>query len=550
MPRIELPIATISEKASLNNIHSSINQMTDELYVGVLMATVASYSQLVSAGDWTAAFSNAAKNAESGPIASDQSVTGISRASICDVYVPPGEYLLSSLVDTGGRDVRWILAPGAIITGYKDYLPGTIIRNGQKVSKADGYGTGDCAVGFSVFANLTDPDKMAGIAGFQTPADVGGYPSRDSCGIAIQSVSPALVATKTDCSFTSTRVSFSSALTPTQVLKLRVGMVIDTEFITSTTVKWTGFITDWDENGGWIDVGEGWYQSMGDGNPGTPSGITTIYINPVNTVMGGISYATLDTGCHANRIIGHEISVVNNKGETSNYGPAAPTHGPDEDIVILGYHARPFGTYDKGTAAYNAAGDWFYGLQVQNSDYGLRYCKSGGTALLADNDPGLIAEARKADGTTSFRLSHTYAYFGTGTVDTQCHLNFKSSANGNNWDTRLLCSGGTTSDGGGTASLIATIINLQAGTTVAHGNILPNTDYGSSLGSSTKRLSAVYSSTVRPGGGGVIWTAGTGSPEGVVTAIAGSLYTNSAGGAGTTLYIKESGSGNTGWVAK
>ncbi len=43
---------------------------------------------------------------------------------------------------------------------------------------------------------------------------------------------------------------------------------------------------------------------------------------------------------------------------------------------------------------------------------------------------------------------------------------------------------------------------------------------------------------------------GTGSPEGVVTAVIGSMYTNQSGGASTTLYIKTSGSGNTGWTAK
>jgi hypothetical protein len=43
---------------------------------------------------------------------------------------------------------------------------------------------------------------------------------------------------------------------------------------------------------------------------------------------------------------------------------------------------------------------------------------------------------------------------------------------------------------------------------------------------------------------------GTGSPEGVVTAPVGRLFTRSDGGASTTLYVKESGSGNTGWVAK
>ncbi len=45
-------------------------------------------------------------------------------------------------------------------------------------------------------------------------------------------------------------------------------------------------------------------------------------------------------------------------------------------------------------------------------------------------------------------------------------------------------------------------------------------------------------------------SSGSGNPNGVVTASVGSMYTRTDGGAGTTLYIKESGSGNTGWVAK
>lgn len=43
---------------------------------------------------------------------------------------------------------------------------------------------------------------------------------------------------------------------------------------------------------------------------------------------------------------------------------------------------------------------------------------------------------------------------------------------------------------------------------------------------------------------------GAGTPEGNVTAPVGSAYLRTDGGAGTTLYIKESGTGNTGWVAK
>jgi hypothetical protein len=43
---------------------------------------------------------------------------------------------------------------------------------------------------------------------------------------------------------------------------------------------------------------------------------------------------------------------------------------------------------------------------------------------------------------------------------------------------------------------------------------------------------------------------GSGSPEGALTAGICSMWLRTDGGASTTLYIKESGAGNTGWVAK
>jgi hypothetical protein len=49
-------------------------------------------------------------------------------------------------------------------------------------------------------------------------------------------------------------------------------------------------------------------------------------------------------------------------------------------------------------------------------------------------------------------------------------------------------------------------------------------------------------------GAKMLW--GSGSPEGAVTAPIGSLYGRTDGGAGTSFYVKESGSGNTGWAAK
>lgn len=49
----------------------------------------------------------------------------------------------------------------------------------------------------------------------------------------------------------------------------------------------------------------------------------------------------------------------------------------------------------------------------------------------------------------------------------------------------------------------------------------------------------------------VIWASAVGSPEGVIKANIGSMYSRTDGGAGTTLYVKESqNASTTGWVAK
>lgn len=76
------------------------------------------------------------------------------------------------------------------------------------------------------------------------------------------------------------------------------------------------------------------------------------------------------------------------------------------------------------------------------------------------------------------------------------------------------------------------------------------TDNATTLGNSGRRWSQTYSREFRPGTGVPIWTSGAGTPEGVISAVVGSLYTRTDGGAATTLYVKETGTGNTGWVAK
>jgi hypothetical protein len=81
-----------------------------------------------------------------------------------------------------------------------------------------------------------------------------------------------------------------------------------------------------------------------------------------------------------------------------------------------------------------------------------------------------------------------------------------------------------------------TLMGLAGGT----GNLTLNTG-NLVIGTSGKGISLP---------GSITWTSGSGTPEGVVTAPVGSLYSRSDGGLLTSLYVKESGSGNTGWVGK
>jgi hypothetical protein len=93
-------------------------------------------------------------------------------------------------------------------------------------------------------------------------------------------------------------------------------------------------------------------------------------------------------------------------------------------------------------------------------------------------------------------------------------------------------------------------MEIACGVNVPARAFLPGLTNSWALGTSTARWANTYSTQFRPGTGAPIWTSGAGSPETVVTAPVGSLYTDTTGAAGTTLYVKETGAGNTGWVAK
>lgn len=81
-------------------------------------------------------------------------------------------------------------------------------------------------------------------------------------------------------------------------------------------------------------------------------------------------------------------------------------------------------------------------------------------------------------------------------------------------------------------------------------NHVPLTTNTVSSGTTALRWTDSFAIQYTIGAGTVRMLSGSGTPEGVVTAVVGSTFQRSDGGASTTLYVKQSGAGNTGWVAK
>jgi hypothetical protein len=90
--------------------------------------------------------------------------------------------------------------------------------------------------------------------------------------------------------------------------------------------------------------------------------------------------------------------------------------------------------------------------------------------------------------------------------------------------------------------------NTASGYNALYNNTTGNNN--TALGKDAEAVSATADNQIAIRAGATKWYSSAGSPEGAVTAGVGSMYTDNTGSAGTTLYVKESGTGNTGWVAK
>jgi hypothetical protein len=172
-----------------------------------------------------------------------------------------------------------------------------------------------------------------------------------------------------------------------------------------------------------------------------------------------------------------------------------------------------------------------------------------GTEVLPIVQSGVTRQVSVANLTAGRTVGTSQLNADTGSGAALAAIFNSSSVNGAYLQGRS--SGNIIWDIGTTANLFSGGTTTDFGLTSRGGSLVLGTG-------STRRLTLNSSgdATINTSGrgfvlpGGISWTSGAGSPEGVVTAPVGSLYSRSDGGLLTSLYVKESGSGNTGWAGK
>ncbi|NUB13814.1 hypothetical protein GAY28_14565 [Azospirillum brasilense] len=398
--------------------------------------------------DDAAAFSSAALVAN-GAINAPSMFDGFPRAVTKHVYVPPGTYNLASRVDTGGAVVVWLASSGAKFINPEN-LNGYLCRDGKRVN-AFTHGTLDEAGGFSVSVGR-ELERTAGILGLTSPDQIGAYPDRDSVALYADATAPAPTLTLASASYTATTVVPATPLSADDLKLLRVGMVIDT----AHSPKYSGVVTDWAANGTSITVAS-WHNSSST-TGGTPSGTAAAYVNPITKIWSVNSNTFLFSTSHADRSMGYELGVYNNKAQYDG------VTGPDAG----GFDCVSLGTY-RGRAAYRQRGPFWVGFEsrdaagsgfrvrdgsVQNPAYGF----------VSEQTSGLPFAIRPGGAATAWAVA-TDGSMETGRTDLASTVtwDFRTSALNTDFDVRFQFSGGAPTTGGGTATFTAATLNLRVG---------------------------------------------------------------------------------------
>lgn len=298
------------------------------------------------------------------------------------------------------------------------------------------------------------------------------------------------------------------------------------------------------------------YNSTGDRN--TAVGHNALIGNTTgvdNTALGKSALNNNTTGSN-NTAAGYNALYSNETGVNATaFGYNALQQATAGGNAAFGVNALKFTT----TGLFNTA---LGNFSLENNTTGENNTASGHRALTSNttgyNNTAVGYRSLYYNTTGNSNTAAGYGALNKNTTGNNNLANGRDALNKNTTGSNNVASGhqallnNTTGDNN-TAAGVQALLNVtgvrNTGVGRSAGSNITSGNYNTAVGSEAEVISPTANDQIAIRAGTTKWYSAAGSPEGVVTAGIGSLYTDTSGGEGTTLYVKEVGTGSTGWVA-
>lgn len=390
------------------------------------------------ANDAASAFSAAAQATYASDYIGGALESSLARPDRGYVHVPAGSYKLSSLVDTGGRDIVWLLDPAAVIDNPEN-INGTIRRGDGRATLQSPFGISDYAT--TQVATVGGPyaDKPAPVTGVSTLQQLANYDDRDAVALIGAAYSSSALISTADATYTATTVTITEP--SADVLKrLRRGMIIDTKHAT----RCTAIVSSWATGGGNLVITVAEWREEGGSSAVTPANGTGLYVSRMTKVWGGNFVANLDATGDVEQAVGIETTVYNSRGDSS----ATIGNTTNRAVGKYVYSAGPY----KIQSGFQFAGAAHYGFTALDSENGFYSISAAGKAGAAFTGLGyaVLLRGQNTSSQQTFSISSSgNVEIGNISASSTPVIDFHSSGNNIDYDSRIIASGGSGSVGQG-----------------------------------------------------------------------------------------------------
>jgi hypothetical protein len=351
-------------------------------------------------GDDASAFSAAAKIAFATDYIGGNLQSSLARPLRGYVDVPAGNYVLSTLVDTGGRDIIWRLDPAAVIANPEN-INGQIWRGDGRVTLQNPFGISDYATAVVASIGGAIPDKPAPVTGVITLQQLADYADRDAVALIGAAYSTSAAVNVDTASYTATTTTIANP-SADALKRLRPGMVIDTKHAT----RCTAIVSSWVTVGSDLVITVAEWREKGGSSAVTPADGTGLYVSRTTKIWGGNFVANLSAEGDVEQAIGIETTTYNPRGD------ASPTIGNATNRVIGNYVYNP-GPF-KSQASFMGVGAAIYGyvaLQPDNGFYAITPTAKAGAGFISQGYNTVLRGVNASN-----QLTYTLSSSGNETV--------------------------------------------------------------------------------------------------------------------------------------